>query len=63
MPRKKIRHIGVIRALCNPKIPAGLREDLGGDRYRQLGVRERFKDELPYRICVKCIRAVEKRER
>lgn len=55
--KKKIRieHIGNVLALCNKNIPANLREDLGSDRYKQLGVVERFKGEEEYRICKRCI--------
>lgn len=53
-----IRHIGVCRALCDGRKRASLREDLGAERYKQLGVKERFKDEAPYRICPECIKRV-----
>lgn len=57
--RGKIKHIGVLWALCNPRINAYLRDDLEPERYRQLGVKERFQNEAPYRICKRCITCVE----
>jgi hypothetical protein len=64
MAKKKveIRHIGDVLALCNKNISAGLREDLGYKRYKQLGVSERFKDEKPYRICERCLKIIENKE-
>lgn len=64
MVKKKIeiRHIGYVSALCNENIFAGLREDLGYKRYKQLGVKERFKDEEPYRICKRCLAIIKKQE-
>ena len=53
-----IKHIGINRALCDGRKKAHLREDLGVDRYKQLGVKERFKGEAPYKICPACIRRV-----
>lgn len=55
-----IKHVGIHRALCNEKLRAELRPDLGAERYRQLGVSERFKNEDPYRICKNCIRLADK---
>lgn len=61
--RKKlpVRHIGNVIALCNKNLatmPHSLRTDLGYDRYKQLGVVERFKDQAPYRVCDKCLEKV-----
>jgi hypothetical protein len=53
-----IHHIGVPWAACNRRLRADLRDDLGAERYRQLGVKERFKDEKPYRVCARCIATV-----
>lgn len=59
MKRLPIRHIGY-HALCDAKHRDDNihRIDLGVVRYRQLGVRERFKDEKPYRVCKRCIKNV-----
>ena len=61
----KIRHIGIIYAICSKKINnnSSLREDLGYKRYKQLGVSERFVNEEPYRICKKCLAVIYKREK
>lgn len=53
-----IKHIGIMRALCDGRKRASLREDLGADRYRQLGISERLRDQAPYRICRACIKRV-----
>lgn len=61
----KIRHIGHYRSLCGfiDKHSRNIaRIDLGSKRYKQLGVRERFKDEAPYRVCKHCIAAIEAQE-
>ena len=60
----KIRHIGIIFAICNKNksVESSLREDLGYERYKGLGTVERFKDEKPYRICKKCLSIIKKRE-
>lgn len=50
-----IKHIGIPSAICDRRRPANLRNDLGEARYKQLGVKERFVGEEPYRICPKCI--------
>lgn len=50
-----IRHIGIFSAICDRRRKANLRTDLGEERYRQLGVKERHLGEAPYRICPKCI--------
>lgn len=58
-----VRHIGNISAICNKNISNSgwsLREDLGYKRYKQLGIKERFRDEAPYRICERCL-VIEKR--
>lgn len=55
MTRVPIKHIGNVSALCGSRVWTNLREDLGVERYQQLGVTERFRDEKPYRICPKCI--------
>lgn len=60
--RVEIQHIGNGSAICNKRIPANLREDLGYERYRQLGVRERFLGQDSYRICGNCLRIVFARE-
>lgn len=57
-----IHHVGTPFALCNKLLIAHLRDDLGSKRYRQLGVKERFRDEAPYRICERCIRSLERQE-
>lgn len=58
----KIKHIGIVIPLCgvaynmeNRYFHLGLREDLGYERYKRMGVTEIFKDEAPYRICKKCL--------
>ena len=63
MKRLPIRHIGYL-ALCNARnFRTNIhRIDLGSKRYRQLGVRERFKDEKPYRVCKRCLASVVRRE-
>lgn len=53
-----IKHIGIFRALCDGRKRAMLREDLGVERYRTLGVKERLEDQEPYRICPACIKVV-----
>lgn len=53
-----IRHIGLMQAICDRRRTADLRTDLGADRYRQLGVKERFVGEAPYRVCPACIKAL-----
>lgn len=53
-----IKHIGLMRALCDRRKRAYLREDLGVDRYKVLGVSELFVGEAPYRICARCISRV-----
>jgi hypothetical protein len=57
-----VKHIGVPLALCDERIVAYLRDDLESSRYRQLGVKERFKNEPPYRVCKRCIRKIEAKE-
>ena len=59
----KIRHIGYL-SLCrathhNSNIH---RIDLGVARYLALGVSERFKNEVPYRVCKRCIALVRRQE-
>jgi len=63
MKRLPIRHIGYL-ALCSAKHHDDSihRIDLGSKRYKQLGVRERFKDEKPYRVCKRCIASVVRRD-
>ncbi len=53
----KIRHLGSF-SLCGAKHRTDniVRIDLGRERYEQLGVKERFKNEKPYRVCKRCIR-------
>lgn len=51
-----IVHIGNVLAICNKNISANLREDLGYKRYKQLGVKERFRGQNPYRICKNCLK-------
>lgn len=53
-----IKHIGIMQAICDRRRNANLRSDLGADRYRQLGVKERFVGEAPYRVCPACIKAL-----
>lgn len=53
--RLPIKHIGDVLAICDGKTKSYLREDLGYKRYKQLGVRERFRNEPPYRICSRCL--------
>lgn len=64
MKRLPIRHIGYL-ALCSAKHTDNCiaRIDLGSARYRQLGVRERFKDEKPYRVCKRCLAVVIQHEK
>ena len=52
----KIRHIGYF-SLCRAEHHTDniARIDLGAARYRRLGVRERLKNETPYRVCKRCI--------
>jgi hypothetical protein len=52
----EIRHIGIGRAFCDGRKRAMLRTDLGADRYRRLGLKERFTGEAPYKICRACIK-------
>jgi hypothetical protein len=55
-PVAKIRHLGPTVALCG--LPSGInfiRPDLDYARCKQLGVRERFKGEAPYRVCGRCL--------
>jgi hypothetical protein len=64
--KQEIRHIGYHISLCGRIDATGtniVRQDLGAKRYKQLGVRERFKNEAPYRVCKRCIAAIVKRER
>jgi len=71
-----IKHIGNVIPICRDKKHKDfseksfgeskhftLREDLGYDRYRQLGIIERFRNEIPYRICERCLMIIFKRER
>lgn len=60
MTKKKlpIKHVGIFAALCDGRKKANLRDDLGVERYKQLGVKERHLGEAPYRICPECIAAV-----
>lgn len=61
----KVRHIGVVFAICSNKTLSNsfsLREDLGYERYKNMGVVERFKGEEPYRICKKCLAIIKKKE-
>lgn len=60
----KIRHIGHL-ALCGARHRREniTRTDLGADRYRKLGVSERFKGEEPYRVCKRCLAKIIERER
>lgn len=78
MEKKKykfpIRHIGVVIPICgaliqkDPNAPAymsfheSLREDLGYERYKVLGIHERFSNQKPYRICEKCLSIIAKKE-
>lgn len=77
MAKKKIklpiRHIGNVIPVCglkqkDPNAPAyeskhrSLREDLGYERYKQMGLSERFKDEKPYRMCENCLSVIAKKE-
>jgi hypothetical protein len=61
----RIKHIGYL-ALCNGKNydydRRITRIDLSAREYRDLGVRHRLRNEPPYRVCKRCLRAVEKRE-
>lgn len=50
-----VRHIGHIYPICGVEADADMRTDLGYDRYKRLGVSERFKGEEPYRICGRCL--------
>lgn len=53
---ERIRHIGYL-SLCDGKHRNNSihRIDLGVERYKALGVKERFKNEPPYRVCKRCI--------
>jgi hypothetical protein len=55
-----IKHIGNIRALCDRRKPASLREDMGKPWYRSAGrgKERRLLNEKPYRICTACIKAL-----
>ncbi len=58
-----IKHISTHPTLCGLHgYRACVNDHLGLDRYKQLGVKERFKDEPPYRICKRCLAIVAKRE-
>jgi hypothetical protein len=57
-----IQHIGNVLAICNRNVSASLREDLDYKRYKGFGVRERFRNEEPYRICARCLARIRKRE-
>lgn len=52
-----VRHIGIIKPICGRKTNShrSLREDLGLERYKMLGVKERFANESMYRICSYCL--------
>lgn len=60
--KEEIKHIGNVLALCDRKKSANLREDLGYSRYAKLGIEERFRDQLPYRICKKCLAKIFQKE-
>ena len=61
----RIKHIGYL-ALCNGKNYEYdrliVRRDLGVERYKLLGVKERLRNEPPYRVCKRCIRVLEREE-
>jgi hypothetical protein len=64
---ERIEHIGSERspwtAMCGRKLKnAGMRCDLGADRYRRLGVTELLRDQKPYHVCKRCIAKVERGE-
>lgn len=60
----KIKHIGYLSLCAARHHPDNiLRIDLGVKRYRSLGVRERFKNEAPYRVCKRCIAAIAKKQK
>ena len=50
-----LKHIGNLMAICDRRKRANLREDLGAERYKQLGVKERLEGETPYKVCPRCI--------
>ena len=63
--KAEVRHIGIVFAICSNKtlpVKIALVEDLGYERYVNLGVNERFVNEEPYRICKKCLAIIKKRE-
>lgn len=67
LQRLPVRHIGYTISLCgkwpnDTKQPRIARVDLGSDRYKRLGVKERLKSEAPYRVCERCIAYIESRE-
>jgi hypothetical protein len=66
MKKIPVKHIGVT-PICGAYSIRNLdsihSSDLGLDRYKILGVIERFKDEAPYRICQSCMVQVEIMER
>lgn len=59
----EIRHVGYL-AICDAKHRENNihRIDLGYAQYKQLGVRERFKNEKPYRVCKRCLKLLLERE-
>lgn len=52
------RHIGILRAICDRRRKADLREDLEVKRYLRLGIKERLLGEAPYKVCRACIHMV-----
>ena len=58
----EIRHIGNVVSLCNNKLSSNLREDLGSDRYKKLGISERLHGERKYRICKRCIAKIKNKK-
>lgn len=57
MSRPPIKHIGIMRALCDGRKRANLRTDMSAEEYRRLGTPPALlSDEEPYRVCRACIK-------
>lgn len=59
-----IRHVGAVFAVCgNKTVNTGYQtENLGYKRYKQMGIKERFRGEEKHRICGNCLRVLKARE-
>lgn len=64
--RLPVQHIGYIAPRCGARITDYtkrqriVRQDLPIKQYRRMGVRDRLKGEEPYRVCKRCITAIER---